>query len=293
MPGTAEINGAYKPVNEHDAIPAYLSRPLAASEQVGRGQFVTVDLSTGYAALNDGTVPGQASAGVGDPSTLSDTSSVAGSARIRLSQRHMKSIPASAEAGDGFADTDFGKAFYIADENTPGKLSNFGANDRSLGGLVFGLDTDGYPILWTGPVAWLLARAVQALDATVGAQLYIENALASDTTTERAIHREPVHGLVTGIEFIGAAVTGDGTNFATMTISKRDGAGGAAVVLGTYSTDTGAESTISVFEPAVFTLSVVAGALNLLETDIVTATVTKDGTGQVLDGVIRVVQQVI
>ena len=121
---TPAINGGYRPVNEHDAVPAFLNRPMKANAQAGRGQFVTVDLGDGLAALNDGATPGQACAGHADPSVLSDVSSVAGAARVRLSQRWSKGIPASEVVGDGFTDADFARCFFIADENTPGKLSN-------------------------------------------------------------------------------------------------------------------------------------------------------------------------
>lgn len=284
MPGTAEINGAFRPVNEHDAIPAFLNRPLAANEQIGRGQFATVDLATGFAALNDGTVPGQASAGVGDPSTLSDVSTFAGSARVRLSQRHMKSIPASTLGGDSFAESDFGKAFWIADENTPGKLTNQGGNNRSLGGLVFGLDTDGEPILWTGPVAWLLARwAHQADRAALGSYQHIGDTLAADTQAETIINRPFLaHGVIDSVRFVPtAALTANDTNNALITISKRDGAGGAAVVVATILTDVASGSWVA-FTPKDMVLSVVAGALNILETDVLTLTVAKNGSGVAL-----------
>lgn len=293
MPATAAINGAYRPVDQNAAIPASLSRPLAGSAQVGRGQFATVSLSTGYAALNDGATPNQACAGFGDPSVLSDVSSSAGEARVRLSQRWTKGLPASTESNDGFTDADFAAPFWIANENTPGKLTNLSGDNRSLGGLVMGLDTDGNPILFAGPIGWTLGRAAHALDRVVGASHQIADAAASTATAERPIVREPVHGVVTAIEFVGLAVTGHADDHATITVSKRDGAGGGAVVLGTYSTDSDVDGAISAFEPAVFNLSAVAGALNLLETDIVTVTVAKGGSGQALTGAIRVVQKVL
>ena len=293
MPATPQANVDAKPVHESSAIPPQLSRPLAANAQVGFGQFVTVDPTSGMAALNDGTVPNQICAGVGNPATLSDTSAVAGEAYVRLSQRHIKGVPASALGGDGFDDTDFAVPFWIADENTPGKLTNQGGNNRSMGGLVFGLDFDGHPILWDGPVAWLLARAAHLADNFVGADGSITDGAAADVTAERAMSRQPVHGVVTGIEFIGAAVAASAANYATITVRKHDGAGGASVVLGTYSSQDTAEGAINAFEPASFTLSAVAGALNLLETDIVTVQVAKTGTGQVISGAVRLVQKVI
>lgn len=293
MPATAAINGAYRPVDQNAAIPASLNCPLAASAQVGRGQFATVSLSTGYAALNDGATPNQACAGFGDPSVLSDVSSSAGEARVRLSQRWTKGLPASTESNDGFTDADFAAPFWIANENTPGKLTNLSGDNRSLGGLVMGLDTDGNPILFAGPIGWTLGRAAHALDRVVGASHQIADAAANTATTERPIVRTPVHGPVTGIDFTGAAVAADDTDYVTATVSKRDGAGGAAVVLGTYDSRAANEGAITALVPAAFTLSAVAGALNLLETDIVTITIVKGGSGKVLTGAFRLVQKVL
>lgn len=289
--GTPEIVAAVTPLNSQAAVPAWLDRLLAANEQVGRGQFVTIDPTTGYAVLPDGTVPGQVCVGVGDPAHLSDDSTQDGAAAVRVSQRWINGLMSS-ESGDSFADTDYGAPFYIASEKLAGKLSNFGGDNRSLGGLFFGLNELGNPILWAGPVAWAIARTLLLANAALGGAYQIADALASDTTAETAMERTPLHGTVTAIEFIGAAVAGDGTNFATMTVSKHDGMGGGATVIGTYSTDSGAEGAITAFVPAVFTLSTTATDLDLLETDVLTITVTKDGTGQILTGNIRVVQTV-
>lgn len=289
----AQVNAAYTPIGENNAIPGALSRPAKASSKAGRGQFCTVDPSDGMASLNGGATPGQISCGVADVAFISDESSVAGNAVIRLTQRHSKGLPASTESGDGFSQADYCAPFFIADENTPGKLSNFGGSNRSFGGLVFGVDERSNPLLWAGPVASCIARAVHVIENLVGASYQVADASASAATAETAIARTPVHGVVTAIEFTGAAAAAHASNFATVTLSKRDGAGGAAVVLGVFSTETGEEGSITAFTPAAFTLSVVAGALNLLETDIVTATIAKAASGVVLTGSIRLVQKAI
>lgn len=291
MAATPAVNAAYQPLNEHDAVPAFYHRPAAASAQAGRGQFVTVSLSTGYAALNDGTAPNEASAGTADIAVLSDTSTVAGDALIRLSQRWQRGVPASTASGDGFADTDFGKPFFIADENTPGKKSNLAGDNRSLGGLCFGLSEDGNPILWDGPVAWLLARATLIADATVGASLQVSD--ADGDFAEVATVREKAHGVVTAVEFTGDAIAADNTDFVTITVAKRDGAGGAAVTVATYDSRAANNGAVTAWVPKAFTLSAVAGALNLLETDIITVTGVKGGAGKSVTGNIRLVQKVI
>jgi hypothetical protein len=137
---TAQMNGGIAFLSESQAIPGYFSRFLAASAQVGKGQFVTVAPATGYASLADGTVPLQISGGIGDFSELSDTSTTAGVAMARLSDRMCYGMLASTSSNDSFTDADFGVPFYMKDENTPGKLSNLSGSNRSLGGLVFGLN---------------------------------------------------------------------------------------------------------------------------------------------------------
>lgn len=289
---TPQVNAAYTPFNEHDAIPAFLHRPLAASSQAGRGQFVTVSLSTGYAALNGGATPNEASAGTADPSPLSDTSPIAGEALVRLSQRWLRGIPASTASNDGFTDADFGKPFFIADENTPGKLSNLSGNNRSLGGICFGLSEDSNPILWDGPVAWLLARATLLTDAKVGGWTRVDD--ADGSFAETGMNREKLHGVITGVQLIDdAGIAADNTNFITITISKRDGAGGAAVVVATYDSRAANQGAASAWTPKAFALSAVAGALNLLETDVLTITGAKGGTGQAVASNIRLIQKVI
>ena len=208
----AQVNAAFTPVGENTAIPGALSRPAKANSTAGRGQFCTVDTADGMASLNDGATPGQISCGVADVAFISDSSSVAGNAVIRLTQRHGKGLPASTESGDSFTQADYCTPFFIADENTPGKLSNFSGSDRSFGGLVFGVDERSNPLLWAGPVASCLARSVHALEGCVGASFQIADASASAAIAETGAVRQPVHGVVTAIEFTGVASANHATN---------------------------------------------------------------------------------
>ncbi len=287
MTATLRVNPNVAAVGNESAVQTGGSFPVAASVQVGRGQFPTAAPATGYASLNDGTVPNQIGIGVGDPSFYSDIATVAGQQTVRVWQGETHGMVASTETNDSLTAADIGTPFFIANENTPGKLSNLSGSNRSLGGLVLGMFA-GFPIIWAGVVAWLVARATLITNGFAHAWFAIADAAASDTIAERAIPRSRVHGLITAIQFTGAAVTGDNTDYAVITISKRDGAGGGAVSLGVYDTRITGNSTITAFTPASFTLSVVAGALSLLETDIVTITVTKGNAGKVLTGSILV-----
>lgn len=288
MTATAAINGGYRPVGEDDAIPCFTHRKLVASAQAGRGQFVTVSPATGLAALNDGTVPGQVSAGTADVSNLSDTDTGSGTAMVRLSQRWIKGLPASTVSLDGFADTDYAVPFWIANENTPGKLSNSAGSNRSMGGLVFGLADDGNPILWDGPVAWLLARGAHVADnESAGNVGYPVDASATtdvgSTTVATAaliMPRSKRHGVITSIEIIpSAALAATSGNDRTITIWKLDSLGvAAAVSVGTFKTTTA----LVAQTVAPFTLSAVAGALNLLETDILAYSTVHASAGAVI-----------
>lgn len=287
MTATAAINGSAQFYG--NPLPTYLDEGLAANAQAGRAQFVTVSPSTGYAALNDGTVPDQIAAGAADVQNLTDTSTQAGKAVVRCSQRLLRGIPASTIANDGFDATSAGKPWYIASENAPGALSNYSGSNRTLGGLVLGVDDTGAPILWTGIVAQQVGRCVAMANATNAAHFAISDAAASTATAERIIPSAKVHGLVTAIQFIGAAVAADNTDYVTITIAKRDGSGGGAVTLGTYDSRAANQGGITAFTPAAFSLSAVAGALNLLETDVITLTVVKGGSGKTLTGAFRVI----
>lgn len=295
MTATPALLGAWTPVSDHNAIPGYLVRKLAASAQVGKGQFATVSLSTGYASLNDGTTPLEVAAGNGDYSELSDTSTTAGAAKARFSERWFYGLAQSTVANDSFTDADFGVPFFIKDENTLGKLSNYSTSNRSLGGIVFGLAVDGTPLAWSGPIAHIMARSLLTSNATAGAFYALADAAASTTTAERGIHREKLHGVVTAVEFVGAAVAADNTDYVTITIAKRGSsdAYAAATTIATYDSRAANQGAITAFTPKAFALSAVAGAINLLEDDVVTITVTKGGAGKALTGSVRVIQKVI
>lgn len=261
--------------------------PMQASAQAGRGQFATFDAS-GNVALNDGTVPGLVSAGVAFPECLSDLSSIAGGAKTSFWWGYGSQAPASTIAADGFTAADMAFPFFIASENAAGRKSNYSGSNRSIGGLVFGLDAFGAPVVWSGPLAQLVARGALIANTFSLASTEIADAAASTAIAEKAIRRPKVKGTITSIEFTGAAIAADNTDYITVTVSKRDGAGGGAVSLGTYDSRAANNGAVTAFTPAAFTLSVVAGALFLLETDIVTITTVKGGSGKVITGVVTV-----
>jgi hypothetical protein len=284
---TAQNTNGWAPEGLTSQLPPGAQVPLQASAQVGRGQLATYD-ANGHAALNDGTVPGLICAGVGWPSPISNIHTIAGKATVALWCGIGGQVAASTIASDSFTAADVCTPAWIATTDTLGKLSNYSGDSRSLAGLVFGVDSASRPRAWVGPVAQAVARGVLIADSFMLASTEIADAAAGTAISEKAISRPRIKGTVTSIEFTGAAIAADNTDYVTVTIAKRDGAGGAAVSLGTYDSRAANNGAVTAFVPASFTLSVVAGALFLLETDVVTVTTVKGGSGKVITGSILV-----
>lgn len=293
MTATALLQGDFQIVGDgHDTIPSTFFRKLAANQQVGRGQWITVSPTTGYASLNDGTSPGQISGGYGSFVELTGVSATAGLAWVQCGQQWAQRTSVSTIANDSFTDADFGVPFWIKDENTVGKLSNYSGSNRSLGGLVYGIEKlSGTPIVWGGPVAWQLARSALMCNAYTRSYSIADGATAAATISEAPFPNFRQHGVITGIRFVGAAATASDSLYATITVAKRDGAGGAAVTLGTLVTNL-ATGNIVAFTPKAFTLTATAADLQILETDVITITEAKASTGTALNGLVEVTLKV-
>lgn len=276
-------------IDSRGAVMVEMAAPLAASVAPSRNHALGFNAS-GYVVEQAQDVTGLVSAGFANQDTV-DAGGSDGDARTRLQQSFVAWPNNSSVSGDGITQADMAVPFYWVDNQTPGKKSNAGGHNRSVGGLAFGLDGkpgNSAPILYVGPIAWLIARATMVTNAAPLASYGIADASASAATAERTIRRPKWHGTVTSIEFTGAAVAADNTDYVTVTVSKRDGAGGNAVTLGTYDSRAANQGAISAFQPAAFSLSAVAGALDLLETDVVTITVAKGGSGKSLVGEVLV-----
>jgi hypothetical protein len=125
------------------------------------------------------------------------------------------------------------------------------------------------------------------------------------TFTATQIGRDTRHTLVTSITAtFDAAVTANDANFAQLTVYKNTlNSGGTSttqVQMGTMTTQTtGASGALGVgsayaLVPVSFTLSTGAGALNLLESDVITVAQVKSGAGvQLPANVVRVAMRVI
>ena len=286
---SANSTNVWGPIGLTTQLPAGDTVPQQASSQAGQGQAVFYN-AAGNVALNDGATPGLICAGVVFPDKLSPLSTIAGASDVMVHQGMGSGCPASTETNDSFTAADVCTVAFDAGEGVPGKLSNFGGDNRSILGIVFGVDERGYPRLWAGPQASALARSLLISQAFLHGSYQIADAAASTTTAERAIPRSSVHGVVTSVKFVGAAVAADNTDYVTITIAKRGSsdAYAAATTIATYDSRAANEGAIAALTPESFTLSVVAGALNLLEDDILTIVIAKGGSGKTLTGVVLV-----
>jgi hypothetical protein len=296
-----EINGELIPMGEGYAVPGSLDFPLDADEQAAKGQYLTLDPSTGMASRADDNIPGQISAGFVAIDELTTTNATAGNARARTSQRWAKHEAPSTIASDGFTAADVGVPFFIADANTPGKLSHTSTKNRTLGGLVFGLVKTGSLAIyhWAGPVAQAIARGVMGADMFPGGSLskVIDAGAATDTVNGIAEAMldgiASVHGKVAAVKFDveGTTLAASGvTDYGVLTLWKRPAAGGTAVAVASVDTQTTA---FTKWETVTFTLSVVSGAVDVNETDQLTLIRTHGGSGAIIPaGKVRVFRKV-
>lgn len=300
MSATPQINAFVKIVGNESAIQTGLQVKQPANSAIGENQLVTIDPTTGYGALNDGTVPNQIGAGIGYPGKVTHTDAIAGNSVALLWQGQFRECPASTLSGDGIAATDVGKTWWIANENTPGKLSNSAGSNRSMGGLILGLFNN-LPHLLGGVVGWTLGRAAHVLDNSSIRFRTAADGSAGATTAETGTTREPWHFQITGASVnFDASVTGSDTTYATITVTARDlnGANQRTIATGatgaTSATANWMGGTSTAFKSQAMTLTATAASLNLLETDIITYAITKASTGtQLPAATVRLVGRVI
>lgn len=195
-------------------------------------------------------------------------------------------IVQSTTASDFFVDSDAPAVAYAADNDTIGKLGT----NRSIGGLFLGIDEgSGDALLWPGRVAHAIAMGL-AIAKAPGAlwQKAAADATAATATAESLIPRHPRQERVTSIEYVpAAALTANDTDYVTITIRKRDGAGGAAATVATLTTKiTGGSGDWTAFVPV--SLGTITNG-DLLVGDLLTIEITKAASGKVVPiGFLRV-----
>ena len=292
MSATAQVNAGPKPVGNESAIQTGLEVAQPAYSQIGQGQNATIDPTTGYVALNDGTRPNQIGAGWGYPGKLTRSDATAGNSVALLWQGQMRELAQSTAAGDSFAATDVAKTWWIKDENTIGKLSNLSGSNRSIGGVFLGLFNK-LPHVLGGVVGWILGRAAHGLDnESGGAIAYAADATATTDQGTAAdpllIPRRKLHGHITGIEIVPSADLALAlTNYRVITIYKIDTTTNTVgPTVGTFSTLT---QNLAKRTPTQFTLSSTSTDLDMLETDVLGyASLHNAGGATVPQSVIRI-----
>ena len=287
MSTTPQINGAWNTVGNESQLQTGFQLPPAAGARIGRGQLCTASPSTGFVGLADAAAPNQIGCGHGYPGAVTAAPGAAGSGTVLLWQGESRDAPGSTIAGDSFAATDIGVPYYAADENTPGKLSNYAGSNRSLHGIVLGL-WRGMPALWSGVVAWLVARCVtMANNASAGAVAYpadsgatVDIGSTSAATAALIIPRTKLHGALTSVEIIpSAALSATSGNDRTITIWKLDTLGVASPVsVATFVTTTALVAGVA----QAFTLTGTTANLNMLETDILAYSTVHASSGAVI-----------
>jgi hypothetical protein len=261
--------------------------PLAANVVPGKHWLLGIDPTTGNAVAQAAGVTGLVSAGFSDRNCT--TSATAGLSFAIGRQEMVSGFPSSTGTLDIPLAADIAVPAWAVDNQTVGKLSNYGGVNRSLLGLLLGIDPDNNtPFFLPGPIGWLLGRiAMMADGAAAGLVAYPVDASATtsigSTTVATAaliIPRAKTHGVLTSVEIVpSAALAATSGNNRTITVWKIDSLGvAAAVSVATFVTTTALVAQTA----AAFTLSAVAGALNLLETDILAYSTVYTASGAVI-----------
>lgn len=286
MSATAATNAGPKPIeNAQAAVAAVLQVSQPSAARIGQGQIATIDPSTGYASLNDGATPNQIGAGFGHMAKLTSAGVADGDAVALLWQGQIRELPQSSTAGDSFAATDAGKTWFGKDENTIGKLSNYGGSNRSMGGVFLGLFNKAPEVLG-GVVGWLLGRASHMADnGSAGHVAYAADATAATDQGTAAdpilIPRAKTHGRITSIEIIPRAdLAAAGTDYTTITIYKIDTlTNTVSAVVGTFTT---LSQALAKRVPTQFALTGTSALLDMLETDVLGYARLHTGNGAVV-----------
>jgi hypothetical protein len=292
--GTVVYHGDWEPGPLGTQLHPGAVRRMGASEAAAYGQSLYFSASTGFCSLNPGTVANQVNAGI-VIAKLVGPDATAGKEVALVNCGTGGRLKASTNSNDDFGVTDFLTVAYDAGNGVPGKLATYSGYKRSIMGLVLGVADDNTPYIWAGPVGSLAARTLLAMDAQRLGGYSISDAAANTTTSERAIDASAVQGVVTSVQYIGAAITADNTDYCTVTI-KRYGSSdayAAGVTVATYDSRAANNGAAAAFTPKAFTLSATAANLNKLSDDVYTITVAKNGAGQQLIGVIRINGKVI
>ena len=271
---------------------------LAASVAPYRNWLMTLSPTTGLMSQAAANTPGQIAAGFCDRDSAG--SSTAGAAEMVGRWNFVSGFPNSTASQDSILATDIAAPFYFVDNQTIGKKSHVTGSNRSLGGLVFGLDDDPTvgitPIIWCNPLAWTIARGAALANAFPGGNLAkaIDAGAGTDLAETLLDNIAYQHGPVSAVLFDVAGTTlaaSGGTDYKTLILTKRTAADpSTAVTVATVDTKTTA---FTQYTSIPFVLSAVAGAIDLLEDDLLFLSETHGGSGAIIPaGKLRVIRKV-
>lgn len=256
------------------------AQPNAVS--AGRGQFLTLNAS-GQAGINGGGYV--LGAGIAYPAIVSD----ADGSPIAIWAGTETGMVQSAGVGDGFTDADMMVPFWIADAQTPARLSVVAGVDRAIGGFVMGMapGSTTQPRLVTGPIASVIGLGIHAIaNEVAGSVAYaVDASAATDLATSAnpfILPRKPYRGIITAGDVIpSAALAATSGNDAIVTFVKVDTTGTIALA----SSPTVATFTTTTALVAGVKASMVLGTLaarKMRTTDVIGYYRTHNGTGAVI-----------
>jgi hypothetical protein len=286
---TPKVNAAARFVGDPGGpIDLVSSRPQRASGTAGRGQFMTLD-SGGYAVLGgqSGYVyPG----GIVNAQFVTASGVNDGDAWAELWQGTELGLIQSTLANDSFTDSDIISPFYIADENTPGKLPVSAGNDRAFGGLFLGMEhgSTTVPRLLVGPIAGLLAMLLHMKDNdAISLNYAVDGSASTDIASAanpylipRPLRRFQITG---GVIIPSTALAATSGSDALLTFVKVDTTGGVALGSSpTVASFTTNGTALVAGQPTALTMSGTAANLLLRTTDIIGYYRTHASSGAVI-----------
>jgi hypothetical protein len=201
-------------------------------------------------------------------------------------------MPMSSDSDDDFTKADRCVPAYVSAAREIGKLASDSGTGRPLIGLVFGLGADGKPILWAGEVAQAIAMSKVAAQHFPGGSLAksVDAGATSDLSETLLDGLADVDGDIAAVYFdvTGTTLAASGTSdYKTMTLYKRDGAGGSAEAVATADTKTTA---FTQWTSVAFTID--ATKSFLLSTDLLTLSESHGGNGAIIPaGKLRVIRK--
>jgi hypothetical protein len=247
-------------------VPSRLAIPVKGATKIFAGSLVAVQ--AGYARPATGAtglwVVGKAEA------TVDNTDGSDGDLTVVVLTGTLSFEMGSST--DAIAQADIGKLCYAIDDQTVGLTSNAGA--RSAAGIIVGLNGSQVFVL-CGVMNPELLRS-----ATIREACFVKAAAdgaASTATAETAFYRAPVAGTIIAAYFTpSAALTASDTDYATLSLAKRDGAGGSSAAVASKATNTAGSGSWTAFVPV--SLGTISNAA-LAAGNVLTLAIAKAGSG--------------